>query len=114
MRTVKGLSDADRLSIIHEHLAGASKGSLARKYNLHNGRIILKWMRIFGIVNTREAPIMKKENESQEILCLEKELKELKATLAYERMRADAYDTMISLAEKEFRIPIRKKSGTRQ
>jgi len=43
----------------------------------------------------------------QKVLFLEKQL-------AWEKMRAEALDTMINIAEKELKISIRKKSGTRQ
>ena len=38
----------------------------------------------------------------------------LQKQLAWEKMRADALDTMINIAEKELNIPIRKKPGTQQ
>ena len=43
----------------------------------------------------------------QKIALLEKQL-------AWEKMRADALDTMINIAEKELNIPIRKKPGAQQ
>lgn len=42
-----------------------------------------------------------------EVLRLEKDLKK-------ERLRADAYDTMIDIAESKFNIPIRKKAGAKR
>lgn len=42
-----------------------------------------------------------------EVLRLEKELKK-------ERLRADAFDTMIDIAETKFNIPIRKKAGAKR
>ena len=38
----------------------------------------------------------------------------LEKQLAWEKMRADALDTMINIVEKELNIPIRKKPGTQQ
>ena len=38
----------------------------------------------------------------------------LEKQLAWEKMRADALDTMINIAEKQLNIPIRKKPGTQQ
>ncbi len=43
----------------------------------------------------------------QKIALLEKQL-------AWEKMRTDALDAMISIAEKELNIPIRKKPGAQQ
>jgi transposase-like protein len=46
-------------------------------------------------------------DQGQKIALLEKQL-------AWEKMRADALDKMIDIAEKELNIPIRKKPGTQQ
>ena len=51
MKTIRGISDSDRLSIIQEYLNGSSKYSLVRKYNLGSSHSITAWMRIFGIVS---------------------------------------------------------------
>jgi transposase len=56
----------------------------------------------------------KKKEESQMVAELQKQISQLKGSLAYSRMKNDALETMINLAEKEFRIQIRKKSGTKQ
>ena len=42
-----------------------------------------------------------------EVIRLQKELR-------YEKMRAEALDTMIDVAEEMFNIPVRKKAGTKQ
>ena len=42
------------------------------------------------------------------------ELKRLKKALELEKIRSEAYNHMIDLAELQFNIPIRKKSGTKQ
>lgn len=47
------------------------------------------------------------KNLQAEVLRLQKELKQ-------EKLRADAYDMMIDIAESRFNIPIRKKAGTRR
>lgn len=47
------------------------------------------------------------KNLQAEVLRLQKELKQ-------EKLRADAYDMMIDIAESRFNIPIRKKAGARR
>lgn len=42
------------------------------------------------------------------------ELKRLKKALELEKIRSEAYNHMIELAEQQFNIPIRKKTGTKQ
>ena len=54
------------------------------------------------------APEFKDQQDSvQKIALLEKQL-------AWEKLRADALDTMINIAEKRLNISIRKKSGSQQ
>jgi transposase len=45
---------------------------------------------------------------------LEAELAKLKEELKYQRLRADAYNEMINVAEERFNIKIRKKAGVKQ
>jgi len=118
MRTIKTMTDELRLQIIQEYLDGASKYSLKRKYNLRDSKSISSWMLKFGIENPYSQPIplalMPKKKESQEIENLKKQIKQLKKDLAFSEMKVDALDTMITLAEKQLQIPIRKKSGAKQ
>lgn len=122
MRKTKRFNDALRLQIIEEHLSGSSIYSLVRKYQLGSSNNIYNWMRTFGIKGGEEktAPdtFMSKRKadagKSEEVLALELEIKKLKKALAYEKMRADAYDTMIDLAEQTYQIKVRKNSATKQ
>lgn len=83
-------------------------------------------MRKFGIVNetiSKINPIMEPKRHAQskdekvnsaEIAVLRKKIEELELKLEYERLRTEALDTMIDLAEARFNIPIRKKPGAKQ
>ncbi len=51
---------------------------------------------------------------SKETDSLETELAHLREELKYQRLRADAYDEMINVAEEQFNIKIRKKVGAKQ
>jgi hypothetical protein len=51
---------------------------------------------------------------SNETNSLASELARLKEELKYQRLRADAYDEMINVAEEQFNIKIRKKVGAKQ
>ena len=89
---------------------------------------IAKWIANFANDYPQEAPIMKKrsikpapqiEQEPrtdlpEDVKALQEEVLRLKKELRHEKMRADAYDMMIDLAEDAFKIPIRKKSGAEQ
>lgn len=115
MRVNKGMTDALRFQIIEEYLSGASKYSLAKKYKLSSPARIRHWLRIFGIEEPQESIIMtnKPKKENAELAALKQELKRIKAELAYERMRADAFETMIDLTEEDLKISIKKKDVTK-
>jgi hypothetical protein len=50
----------------------------------------------------------------QEVKSLQSEVAHLQAQLKHERLRADAYDEMINVAETKFNIAIRKKAGAKR
>lgn len=58
----------------------------------------------------------KKKNEAStdDYDKLRAEITRLRKELRQEKMRADALDTMIEVAEEMFNIPVRKKAGTKQ
>ncbi|MCW3786898.1 hypothetical protein [Plebeiibacterium sediminum] len=67
---------------------------------------------------TKQRPVEEKKQSDQEIdsfetLQLKKRIEELEKQLKDAEMRSIAYSTMVDIAEKEFNIPIRKKSNTK-
>jgi len=52
--------------------------------------------------------------ESTDIEALQAEIARLKKELAHESLRADAFNELINVAEKQFNISIRKKAGAKQ
>lgn len=86
-------------------------------------RTVLRWIAIFVSENGNKYPSpakMKKKNvkdelqESDELTRLRAENACLHDQLKYERMRAEAFDMMIDIAERRFNIPIRKKPDAKQ
>ena len=89
---------------------------------------VSRWISIFvsskGKAIIREDMSKKVENkvsmssklskDAEELLRLRRENSELTRQLRYEKMRADAYDEMINVAEAMFEIPIRKKAGAKR
>ena len=45
---------------------------------------------------------------------LQQKIADLEKQLEWQKLRADALDTMIDVAEKQLNVPIRKKPGTQQ
>lgn len=64
-----------------------------------------------------EIPIMRKkktEAGEEDYDKLRAEVTRLRKELREQKMRAEALDTMIDVAEEMFNIPVRKKAGTKQ
>ena len=81
-------------------------------------KTIARWIANFvtenGTVTPQTVMPSNQENHNEELEALQKEVADLKKQLKYQEMRADAYDTMIDIAEKKLNIPIRKKAGAKQ
>lgn len=113
-------TEEDKMSIVSEYvLGGRPAQEIAEKYHLSSRQIIFNWMDKY--VNEREIVSlpeneedMAKKTPEERIQELEAENRRLSKALELEKLRAEAYDTMIDLAEKTFNIPVRKKSGTKQ
>lgn len=96
---------------------GSVKERYVKKHSIPQIVTLSSWIRKFVGDDKNENSMKKAESpklESEEITRLKRELKEAKLALYQERMRADSYDTMIDVAEEMFKIPIRKKAGTKQ
>ena len=71
---------------------------------------------LFAFWECRYSALYNSEADSQEedYNALRAEITRLKKELRQEKMRAEALDTMIDVAEEMFNIPVRKKAGTKQ
>jgi transposase-like protein len=112
--------------VCEEYVAGGiSKDELARKYEIKGHCTILKWLRLFGYepaghpqekrADTTDlimAPEKKEKDFNTEEL--KKQIRQLKRELANSQIKTELYSTMIEIAEQEFGIDIRKKSGSRR
>ena len=113
--------------VIEEYLStGCNKMALLRKYNIQFKSAIQTWMRILGYTDPYKG--LQRPNFGQIILTalpsqhkksalnledLQKRVHELERQLADEKLRSEAYSRIIEKAEKELKIPIRKKPNTR-
>jgi transposase len=122
----------ERHQIIQEMLSlQCSKREIWNKYTGQSEEhgCLLKWMRQLGYPSelTTRRPTFVRNNslmakkqttttnaeESFEILQLKKRIYELENQLKDAEMKAIAFSTMVDIAEKEFKIPIRKKLNTK-
>jgi transposase len=132
----KFFTEKERHKIIQELIStGCTKTEIWKKYtgrDQEHGRI-LRWMKQLGydtdIVRIRPNivsnlyPMPRKqskldnptttEEETFETLQLKKRIVELEKQLKDAELKAIAFSTMVDIAEKEFKIPIRKKFNTK-
>lgn len=121
------VTDSFRLEVIEDYLSsGQSKSSIARKYNLGGADTIRQWMKRMKIQDPYKREVVSttligmnhksysKVKKEKEVQSLEKRITELEKELYKAKMGEDFYRTMVDIAEKEFKIEIRKKSGTKQ
>ncbi len=107
--------------IAKEYLAGkASAGYLAEEHGLKNKGIVkefVKWYRRkdeLCVQNQDTLSGNKASTDAASELSVQEQLKQLKRQLEFSHLKVEALETMIDLAEKEFQIDIRKKSGAKQ
>lgn len=119
--------DIQKQAVKEYLLEGYSYRALAEKYNVSRSTIN-KWVLVYQGINNiprshkqvsydlQQKTLGKKSKEptKQKQNDLEKKIALLEKQLEYEKLRSLALDTMISMAEKELNIDIRKKPGTKQ
>lgn len=114
MRTVNRYTDEFKKNVVKEVLEGRIyKDEARRRYGIKGKSAVLNWIRKFdasqnhGMKDSHPTPT---QPHSQ----LEEENKRLSEELELERLRTLSLNVMIDLAEEQFKIPIRKKSGAKQ
>jgi transposase len=90
-------------------------------YGIKGGMTIYRWLANRDkIIESTFAEMEEKKNQSKErseedlLAEVVAELAATKRLLEIERLRSESYMTMIKLAEERYKIPIEKKSGTKQ
>ena len=120
-RTQDKFPDELKRKIVEEYVTTSqSQSDLIRKYNIRGRGSINYWMRTFEISKPTQQEIdlqliMSKEaNKTKRELELEAKIQELQKDLDTERFRTKALNKMIDIIERDLKIPVRKKSGTKQ
>lgn len=129
IRNGKSLSMEERHELIQEYLTGNyTKRELWKKYTgqpKEHGQI-LRWMEEYGYLSSRKtingknrsvinplALVLMNKEEDLNPEELQKRIKELEKQLESALLKAEGYELMIQIAEKELKIPIRKKPDTK-
>ena len=90
---------------------------IAEKLSLKKSTVSF-WIRTFAeqtaIENMKRDLQITSNSLPTEVQELQKEVLELRKRLVQEKLRADAYNEMINVAEGKFKIKIRKKVGAKQ
>lgn len=126
IRTIASLSWEERETMIKEYLTGQySKVEIWKKYtgqDNEHGKL-LDWMRKLGYISDQSkvrtikpfnpVSLIMSQKPSDDPIELQRRIKELEKQLESAQLKAEGYELMIEIAEKELNIPIRKKSGTK-
>ena len=119
-RLPQSYSEEFKWKVVKEVLSGElSKAEAKRKYSIGSNSAILYWMRQFsGIENPRESRLLfmtdKKTIKEDKLTKEEKKILELEEALRKEKNRVLLYEAMMEIAEEDYGIEIRKKSGAEQ
>lgn len=121
-RTVNRFPDDLKKKVVEEQLTTCqTQRELMLKYNIRGMGTISRWRRTFGIFEPNQKEIdlqsqMRKEatQKTKRELELEARIQELENDLDTERFRTKALNTMINIIERDLKIPVRKKFGTKQ
>ena len=112
---------AEKLQIIEEYMSsGESMEAFQAKYGMGHCTLS-RWMTNFGFSNTSQRQFIemkeKLDNSPEKTLrerALEAKVAQLEKELKAERLKAEAANTLIDVAEEELGIDIRKKAGAKQ
>lgn len=135
----KMLSEQEKRKIVEEYLnCDISQSIINQKYSINGHSSILKWIRRYGyqpLYEIKKAEIMKQPVDDKALLIAEnqelkrrlkdldnkqknskaeQEIDDLKKRLHFAEMSAYTFNKMIEIAERNFGIEIKKKSGTKQ
>ena len=122
-RTQKDYSMSFKLSVVQEYeTRQISKEALKRKYGIQGDSTIRRWIDKYGnfdISNKSDKPMEKSKDQEllelrQKVKLLERKNARLEKELEQKDMKAEFFDMMIDIAEKEYHIDIRKNSFPEQ
>jgi len=112
-------TDHEKLLILRDYCeSGISRRELIAKYQIRGGSQIMDWMRKLVDSNCKRLLDMKGKrieisHSDTNASDLEREVLRLRQELERERLLTEALNLMIDEAEKNYRIPIRKKTGAK-
>jgi transposase len=106
-------SESARRSIVEEIEKGLSKSEAARRYNVSQTSIYRWVVKYSKYYEKCLKTVVEHESDSVRLKRLEVELKEVYARLGQERARSVFFEELISTAEENLGIDLKKSSGTK-
>jgi transposase len=120
-RKVNHYTDEFKLKVVQEYLeTDIGRVELQKKYSIGGNNCISNWMRKFDIElpsksQFQQQRVMSEEQKkTKQEAELEAKIRDLETTLEYEKLRTKALNKLIDVAERDLKISIRKKPGTKQ
>jgi hypothetical protein len=119
------LPDYAKRKIIEEHLStGLSTYQIEKKYGIKKHGALHQWMRSLGysdvdkntvnLARLKQPEVAKKDpSKSPQTFELELKIRFLEKQLEDERLRTEMLNRMVDLAEKTYKIPVRKNFNTK-
>ena len=113
-RTQKDYSMSFKLAVVQEYEnTGISQMALQRKYGIQGNNTLKRW------IEKSRKPMEKSKDQEllelrQKVRLLERKNARLEKELEQKDMKAEFFDLMIDIAEKEYNIDIRKNSFPEQ
>ena len=98
--------------VYHNH----SPKSLVKKYGLPNSYILTNWVRIYKRNLEKGAVTLPpmQSHKTKNATALKQRITQLEKSLEKANVMIYGLNTMIDYAEKELKVPLRKKHGTKQ
>jgi len=120
-RKVNHYTDEFKLRVIQDYVSSdLGYDETMKKYGILGNGCISNWMRKFGFklpdakTLKSQNQMAKEANKTQKEREIEQKVKKLEEQLEHEKLRNLALNTMIDIAERDLKTPIRKKPGAKQ
>lgn len=122
-RTQRDYSMPFKMAVVQEvERTGIGVCAVARKYGIQSESTVTAWLRKFGnfdVANKTNKPMEKSKEQKMleleaRVRLLERQNNRLQHELEMKEHKVAFFDMMIDMAEKEFKIDIRKNSSAEQ
>jgi len=105
--------------VLEYESSDCSQAYLSRKYGIGSRNIIRHWLKQYGnnaylsVAQQPQTEQVDMAEDTPEIRALKARIKQLERELEDSKLLAEAYSLMITTAEEQLKIPIRKKFNTK-